>query len=367
MAIRFFGLSTTCVWRTIGREACPAVKVSRHRQHLLRNLQHSFFFCLFLPAGYASYMGSAILQGIDLDVCFGKNWALNSLNLSVEPGQLVGLIGPNGAGKTTLLRTLCGLQRPTSGRVLVHGEDLAGDRELLRSIGFTPDTPPVYEQLTVRDFLRFIGRGYDLSPQETDERIDFWLEKLWLTEKAKEKVKSLSRGMRQRIGIARTMISNPTVVLLDEPAAGLDPAGRAQFRQFLVSLREQGKAIILSSHILADMDQYCSHIGIMSAGEMVRFGTVSEITNGQASQRCRYLVTLSRPVAGLKNQLAEIADLKLMSHDRLELELEYSSDKEHASELLVELIGRRLPIAAFAPVGMDLEQAYLQTGIRQVD
>ena len=105
-------------------------------------------------------------------------------------------------------------------------------------IGFTPDVPPVYEELTVRQFLRFVGKGYDLSAAETRERTDFWLEKVWLTDKADQKIKALSRGMKQRIGIARTLLPNPALVLLDEPAAGLDPAGRVQFRQLLVDLRD---------------------------------------------------------------------------------------------------------------------------------
>ncbi len=312
-------------------------------------------------------MGGVLLEGSQLTVRFPRILALADLSISVESGQLVGLIGPNGAGKTTLLRTLCGLQRPAVGQVLIHGQPLSGDRELLRHIGFTPDTPAMYEQLTVRDFLRFIGRGYDLSREETEERIDFWLEQLWLSGKAGEKIKALSRGMRQRIGIARTLLPNPSVVLLDEPAAGLDPAGRAQFRQFLLSLREQGKAIIVSSHILADMDQYCSHIGIMSAGRLVRFDTIAVIASGHDGGRCRYALTLTRPVAGVHQQLEEIEGVEVVSVDREHVQLAFSSHREHAAELLGRLVSSRLPVAAFAPVSLDLEEAYLQTGIQQVD
>jgi ABC-2 type transport system ATP-binding protein len=312
-------------------------------------------------------MGQPLLKCVDLTVRFGKLWALKGLSISIEPGQLVGLIGPNGAGKTTLLRALCGLQRPHSGDVFVHGEALEKDRDLLRHIGFTPDTPAVYEQLTVRDFLRFIGKGYDLAPDDIEERIDFWLEQLWLTEKAKEKVKTLSRGMRQRIGIVRTMMPNPSVVLLDEPAAGLDPAGRAAFREFLVSLREQGKAIIVSSHILADMDQYCSHIGIMSAGQMVRFDTVEAITNSYMGHRCRYTLRLVGEMAGVEQQLQEIEGLDDIEVEGPRVEFEYSSDPQHASELLARLVALQIPVAAFIPAEVDLEQAYLQSGIRQVD
>lgn len=312
-------------------------------------------------------MAGIILQGHELSVRFGKVQALQGLSISVESGQLIGLIGPNGAGKTTLLRTLCGLQRPYAGRVFVHGQQLDLDRELLRQVGFTPDTPALYEQLTLRDYLRFIGKGYDLGRNETDDRIDFWLEQLWLTEKANEKIKALSRGMRQRIGIARTMLPNPSVVLLDEPAAGLDPAGRAQFRQFLISLREQGKAIIVSSHILADMDQYCSHIAIMSAGTLVRMDTVAAFANGHAEHLRRYAITLSRAIGDLRRRLEEIEGLEIVSVDGERAEFAFSGQREHAADLLALMIRQDLPVASFAPAEMDLEQAYLQTGIGQVD
>lgn len=312
-------------------------------------------------------MGAVILQGHNLSVRFGRTRALNGLSISVESGQLVGLIGPNGAGKTTLLRTLCGLQRPHTGDVLIHDQPLGSDREILRQIGFTPDTPPVYEQLTLRDYLRFIGKGYDLSRSQTEERIDFWLEQLWLTEKANEKIKALSRGMRQRIGIARTMMPNPSVVLLDEPSSGLDPAGRAQFRQFLITLREQGKAIIVSSHILADMDQYCSHIAIMSAGALVRTDTVAAFANGHAEHLRRYTITLSRSIGDLRRRLEEVHGLEIVTVDGDRAEFAFSGQRDHAAELLAVMIRQGMPVASFAPAELDLEQAYLQTGIRQVD
>ena len=151
--------------------------------------------------------------------------------------------------------------------VRVLGHDLTTrEEEAVRNLGFTPDTPVFYESLTVRQFLQFIAMGYGLSDAEAGERIAFWIEKVWLTEKANQKIRSLSRGMRQRVGLARTLLPNPAVVLLDEPAAGLDPAGRVQFRQLMSDLREQGKAIVISSHILADMEEYCTHIGVMRKG-----------------------------------------------------------------------------------------------------
>ena len=202
-------------------------------------------------------------------VQFGALVAVYDVSMSLRAGDLVGLVGPNGAGKTTLLRAMAGLQPLAGGRVRVLGEVLEPGAPVMAQVGFTPDTPPLYEEMTVRTFLRFVAKGYGVGATDVDARIDYWLERVWLSEKEGQKVKALSRGMRQRVGIARTLLPNPAVILLDEPAAGLDPAGRVQFRRLLCELREQGKALVVSSHILSDMAEYCTHIGIMSKGQQV--------------------------------------------------------------------------------------------------
>jgi ABC-2 type transport system ATP-binding protein len=299
-------------------------------------------------------------------VVFERLVAVQDVSFQLEAGHLLGLIGPNGAGKTTLLRAICGLQH-ARGQVRVMDHQVGPGADILRQVGFTPDTPWLYKELTVRQFLQFIGRGYGLSTEETDERIDFWLEKVWLAEKADQKVKALSRGMCQRLGIARTLLPNPSVVLLDEPAAGLDPAGRVQFRRLLCDLRDQGKALIVSSHILADMGEYCTHIGILSAGEMVRFATVGEIGADLDAGRSRYQLTLCRPVAGLQKDLEAMAGVRAVQAEGLKVMFEFQNSPEAAAQLLGDLVRGGLPIASFAPQVMDLEEAYLRTGIRQVE
>jgi ABC-2 type transport system ATP-binding protein len=255
--------------------------------------------------------------------------------------------------------------------VRILGEPLrpGGGGELLRHVGFTPDMPALYPELTVRQFLRFIAKGYGLGGRETDERIDFWLERVWLTEKAEQPIKALSRGMRQRVGLARTLLPNPNVILLDEPAAGLDPAGRVQFRQLLATLRDQGKALIVSSHILADMSEYCSHIGMMARGRLVRFGTVAEVA-GDAhldDARCRYTLLLARAVPKLEELLRAIDGTSDVQADGDRGTLEYASGRDAAAELLATMIGRGLPVASFTPHAPGLEEAYLRAGIGQVD
>src|SRR5438045_989345 len=207
--------------------------------------------------------------------------------------------------------------------------------------------------MTVATFLRFVAKGYGLAA-DVDAHISYWLERVWLAEKATQKIKSLSRGMRQRLGLARTLLPNPSVVLLDEPAAGLDPAGRVQFRKLLCELRDQGKALVVSSHILADMAEYCTHIGIMSGGQMVKVGTVAEVTNMHAGERCRYTIELAHAVAGLADTLAALPAVTNVSVDRQRIVLEYTNTRDAAAELLAELVARRIPVASFTPNAADL-------------
>jgi ABC-2 type transport system ATP-binding protein len=290
----------------------------------------------------------AILSLQNVHVRFGAIHAVRDVSLELRGGDLLGLIGPNGAGKTTLLRVCAGIQPMSAGSVRVLGHELLpGAIEALQHIGFTPDNPPVYEQLTVRDFLLFIAKGYGLTAADARERTDFWLEKVWLTEKANQKIKALSRGMRQRIGIARTMLPSPAVVLLDEPAAGLDPAGRVQFRQLLCDLREQGKALIVSSHILSDMAEYCTHIGIMAGGGMMQLGTVSEVAASANGHRCRYTVVLARPVPRTAELLGDISGVSDVGVEGERVTLEFASSRDDAANLLAEIVSRKFPVASF--------------------
>jgi ABC-2 type transport system ATP-binding protein len=326
---------------------------------------------LDVPAGATD---SPLLRAEGVTVAFAKTLAVRGVSFALESGQLLGLIGPNGAGKTTLLRALVGLQRMQAGRVRIHEHDVAPEASgFKRMVGFTHDTPPLYANLTCRQFLRCVAKGYGLGTGEADERIDFWLEKLWLKEKAATKISALSRGMRQRVGIARTLLPNPQVILLDEPAAGLDPGGRVQFRDLLLDLRRQGKALIVSSHILADMQEYCSHIGIMSAGTMVRLGPVHDVADwtagaaGDAAAKCRYVLALAQPRADAIDVIKKIGGVDRLTGDAERLTFYFSADRKEAAALLRNILGLGLEVASFAPVASALEEAYLRAGVGQVD
>ena len=278
------------------------------------------------------------------------------------------MIGPNGAGKTTTLRAASGLQPITAGSIRVMGHDVfKSPTEVGRHLGFTPDEPAAYDALTVADFLDFIGRCYDLSAQTRSERIDHWLDALWLGDKRDNKVRTLSRGMRQRLAVARTLLPDPHVVLMDEPAAGLDPAGRVQFRQLLASLRDQGKAIVVSSHILADLAEYCTHILIMERGRAIRLGTVDQVAGADSHEHCRYRIVLSRTIGDVTARLRGIDESLEFDTEGDVVILEYDRERAAAAELLARLVGAGIPVAEFRPLEPDLEEAYLRSGVDQVD
>jgi ABC-2 type transport system ATP-binding protein len=312
--------------------------------------------------------GIVLLECNDVTVTFGKFIAVKGATFSLRAGSLLGLIGPNGAGKTTLLRAIASLQTISSGTISMLGEPVTpGAEECARLIGFTPDVPPLYDSLTVRQYLEFIAAGYGLTAENTGPMIDFWLEKVWLSDKAKQKIRGLSRGMKQRLGIARTLLPNPTIILLDEPAAGLDPAGRAQFRKLLSDLRDQGKTLIVSSHFLADMEEYCTHIAIMAKGQIQQFGSIREISAGANDGRCRYTLELAEPYLDAKEVLATIEGIDEVQIERMKVTVTYWSDKAKAAALLKALVKRGVPLAGFSANAPGLEEAYLRTGIRQVD
>ena len=316
-------------------------------------------------------MAEALLSIENLRVQYGQLVAVDGLSCELHAGHLLGLIGPNGAGKTTTLRAAAGLQPLTTGCVRLLGHDVFKDATIVNQhLGFTPDTPALYDTLSVEQFLWFIAKCYGLSERLASERIDHWLENLWLAERKQSRVSALSRGMKQRLAVVRTLLPDPHIMLMDEPAAGLDPAGRVELRKLLANLRDQGKAIIVSSHILSDLAEYCTHIAIMGHGRLLKYGTVAEVAGAESHERAQYRIVLARRVGDLAGRLQDLQADEAVSHLEFDADLitlEYDRDRQAAAELLRKLIAAGLPVAEFHTVSPDLEQAYLRTGIRQVD
>lgn len=310
---------------------------------------------------------TTLAQVENVRVEFGPLVALQGVSLELSGGQLLGLVGPNGAGKTTLLRVMAGLQSPTSGMARVLGKPVLGEHEVVRHhVGFAPDTPPAYEDLTIFQFLRFIAGAYGLDRGESEERIDFWLEKLWLTDKRDAMIRTLSRGMRQRVTLARTFIPRPHVILLDEPLSGLDPAGRIQLRGVLGMLRDQGSALVVSSHILTDLEEVSTHIAIIEHGSILKW-TTAEAIHARADAKRRYRVaTVGRQDTCLA-ALHGMDGVGDVSPNDGAIEFDYAREDDRAAALLASLVSSGIPVVSFTPLKASLEDMYMRAGVRQVD
>ena len=304
----------------------------------------------------------------DLTRRFGKTLAVDHLELKVSVGSLFGLIGPNGAGKTTTLRMLAGLLEPSEGEIRIN--DLTIRKywhEIRWQIGYMPDFFGVYEDLLVWEYLDFFARCYKLSPQRRQQIIDELLELVDLTEKRDAFVNTLSRGMLQRLCLAHALVHDPQVLLLDEPASGLDPRARVEMRELLRELRSMGKTIILSSHILSELAELCDTLAIMERGRLITSGTLEEIHSQAQSTRILHIQVLSdidQAEAVLKNQ-PHIEDLRranglLPGSNLINLEVEFHGDDEAAADLLETLVEQRVRIASFSETKTGLEDLFLR-------
>ena len=296
---------------------------------------------------------------------YGKVEAVHDLNLSIAKGSLFGLIGPNGAGKTTTLRMLAGLLEPSSGEILVAGELVRSDRSgLQHGIGYMPDFFGVYEDLLVWEYLDFFARCYDMPAARRKQVVDELLELVDLADKRDAYVQTLSRGMSQRLCLAHALVHDPDVLLLDEPASGLDPRARVEMRELLRELGAMGKTIILSSHILAELAELCDSIAIIEKGRLVASGLLAEIRSQvQSGKRIRVRVLA---------QVEEAAQV-LSAYDGVSrvftptengsagmLEFDFSGDDEASAALLGYMVSHKIQPYAFEEIHTGLEELFLK-------
>jgi ABC-2 type transport system ATP-binding protein len=296
----------------------------------------------------------------NLNVIYGKTHAVRDLSLSIQRGEVFGFIGPNGAGKTSTIKVLAALLKPTRGRALVAGLDVAQEPHAVRrKIGYMPDFFGVYDDLTASEYLHFFAAAYKIPSAKRRVLIGDVLALTDLTEKHDAPVDGLSRGMKQRLGLARVLLHDPDLLLLDEPASGLDPRARIEMRELLKELQTMGKTIIVSSHILHELAQFCSHIGIVERGQMVANGSLADIYRALSLRRTVHVQ--------LANQTPELAaKIRALPHvagvdeqpDRLAVQLR--EDEMSAEDLLdaIHALGAR--IRMFQPDAMDMETAFMK-------
>jgi ABC-2 type transport system ATP-binding protein len=291
---------------------------------------------------------------------YGKLLAVDGIDLQVPAGALYGLIGPNGAGKTTTLRMLAGLLEPTEGEIVIAGQVANHDwRMLRRQIGYMPDFFGVYEDMLVWEYLDFFGRCHNLPAARRQQVIDELLELVDLTGKREAYVQTLSRGMRQRLCLAHALVHDPQVLLLDEPASGLDPRARVEMRELLRELGSMGKTVIVSSHILSELAELCDSVGIIEKGRLVASGPVPQITrlvHEGRTLRIQVLADLETAEAALRGwrgvgSIFAAGDV---------LEVEFLGDDEAAADLLAALVSQGVRIASFSQTTSDLEEIFLR-------
>jgi ABC-2 type transport system ATP-binding protein len=297
-----------------------------------------------------------------LRVDFPDITAVNDLTLTIENGDVCGLIGPNGAGKTTTMRAVSGLQECTRGSVKVGGRELVSEPdELKRQLGFMPDFCPTYDQLTASEFLEHFARAYDV-PNRT-RRIEECLEITWLTEKRNALCEGLSRGMKQRLVLAKTLLPDPKVLLLDEPTSGLDPLGRMELKKLLLQLRDAGKAVLISSHILSELSGFCNKAAIMERGKLVMFGAISELGQKLSSRKMSVKWRADGDKALEIIRSASVKNL-IAAGDGTTFDFDGSADA--LDEMLKKLVVNGIRISEWRPAGDDLEQIFLQSGAKEL-
>jgi ABC-2 type transport system ATP-binding protein len=297
-----------------------------------------------------------------LRVDFPEVIAVNDLSLTIEAGDVCGLIGPNGAGKTTTMRAISGLQETTRGSVKVAGLELACQPdEMKRQLGFMPDFCPTYDQLTASEFLDHFARAYDVPNRS--QRIEECLQLTWLTEKRNALCEELSRGMKQRLVLAKTLLPDPKVLLLDEPASGLDPLGRLELRKLLLQLRDAGKAVLISSHILSELSGFCNKAAIMERGKLVMSGGISELGDRLSARK---MSVKWRTDGDKALEILRGTNVKNLAAAANGATFDFDGSTDALDELLKTLVTRGIRVSEWRPLGDDLEQIFLQSGAKEL-
>lgn len=296
----------------------------------------------------------------NLEKSFGKYHALSGLNLEIPEGALFGFVGPNGAGKTTTIKIICGLLAADGGTVTVDGYDICRDADKVKGmIGYVPDYFGVYDNLKVSEYMEFFASCYGLDGLKARTRIMTLLEQVGLEDRMDFYVDGLSRGMKQRLCLARALIHDPRLLILDEPTSGMDPRSRFDFKELIKELHDQEKTVLISSHLLSDLSEVCTDLGVIDEGHMVLGGSMQDILER---------VDNSRPLVITVNGTTERAMTILRSHPNVqtiavkndEIMVGFIGDREDEAQLLQQLVDAEVLVCGFYRVRGDLETLFMQ-------
>jgi len=282
--------------------------------------------------------------------------AVDRLNLEVRKGEIFGFLGHNGSGKTTTIKMILGLVRPTAGRALILGRDFR-EIDVKRSVGYLPESPYFYDYLTAEEFLKFYGRLFNMGGRELACKIDSLLEQVSLRDARSVQLRKFSKGMLQRVGIAQALINDPLLVILDEPMSGLDPIGRRDVRDIILRLREQGKTVFFSSHILPDVEMICDRVGILAKGELKAIGPVSDLIGSENENDHRVEIQVAGATEGLWEKANRLGGAV---NEQGGVTLITMANQRSAEELLGYIQSDKGRLVSFVPHKRSLEDVFLE-------
>jgi ABC-2 type transport system ATP-binding protein len=293
--------------------------------------------------------------------------AVDDLTLTIPAGEIYGLIGPNGAGKTTTIRMACGLLRPTKGSVRVADVDVLREPERAQQyIGYLSDFFSVYEDLKVWEYLDYFASAYEMPQADIRKRVPEVIAETGLEIKRDAMIRGLSRGMKQRLGIARAIIHRPKVLLLDEPASGLDPKARLELRNLLRTFREQGTTVLISSHILTELDGFCTSIGIMEKGRLVHSGRLEDIAKTSSPARLVQLAWIGETASPVEAILAKNVNISEVRLENNQGSFRLSGADSDLAQVLADLISAGVRVVSFTEVSQTVEDLYMKLSHHEV-
>lgn len=291
---------------------------------------------------------------------YGKFRAVSNLSLHVPQGDLFGFVGPNGAGKTTTIRMVCGLMLPSAGSITINGVNaVAHQREIKKQIGYVPDFFGVYDNLKVKEYMEFYGSMYRMGTKDIQRISDDLLELVNLSDKKEVFVDTLSRGMKQRLCVARALLHNPALLVLDEPNSGLDPRARVEMKELLLNLKSMGKTIVISSHILSELSEMCSSIGIMDHGNLVASGLIEDVMDSVFGNN-QLIITLEGGQETAVRIANEHVGVKVTSIQEQEIRLTHSMTKQEIARMIGEMIAHDVIVTGFHKQEGSLETLFMR-------
>lgn len=291
---------------------------------------------------------------------YGKFLAVNNLCLRIPQGDLFGFVGPNGAGKTTTIRMVCGLMPPTAGNIMINGVDaFSNPKEIRKQIGYVPDFFGVYDNLKVREYMDLYGSMYRMNSRDIEKIADDLLELVNLSDKKEMYVDTLSRGMKQRLCVARALIHNPALLILDEPNSGLDPGARVEMKELLLNLKGMGKTIVISSHILSELSEMCNSIGIMNHGNLVTAGRIEDVLQSAFGSNNLVIGIKENPDSAVR-LLKEQTGVKVETIGEKEIRISHSLSEEEIANMIAYLIGSGVVVTGFHTQEGNLETLFMQ-------